>query len=85
MLIHSTTTLIGDGSWYFNYLLILLLFSTGLLRYQSTKSGEEMTSLKDPHERWTEGYVLHHLFFGVDSAIFACEDWVASMFHTGSN
>ncbi len=44
-----------------------------------------MTSLKDPHERWTEGYVLHHLFFGVDSAISTFEDWVASMFHTGSN
>jgi hypothetical protein len=85
VLIHSTATLIGDGSWYFNYLLILLFFSTGLLRYQSTKSGEEMKSLKDPHERWTEGYVLHHLFFGVDSAISAYEDWVASMFHTGSN
>ncbi|KAH9557129.1 hypothetical protein CY35_07G068900 [Sphagnum magellanicum] len=25
------------------------------------------------------------VFFGVESAISACEDWVASMFHTGSN
>jgi hypothetical protein len=25
------------------------------------------------------------VFFGVESAISSCEEWVASMFHTGSN